>query len=68
MGVSLAVMSARVIAEASITVSLDGRTPDRSAIIEDTGLSTALRFAIEALDGAARKAIVSSPGGAGTAP
>ena len=53
---TLAVMSARVIPESSITVSLDGRTPDTNAIVEDAGLSSALTSAIEGLAVAAREA------------
>ncbi len=51
---TLAVMSAQVIADASITVPLDGRKLDASGIVADAELSTALRSAIEALAGAAR--------------
>jgi len=37
---TLAVMSAHLILEASITVSLDGRTLDANGIVGDVGLST----------------------------
>jgi NAD(P)H-dependent FMN reductase len=46
---TLRVMSARVILDASITVSLGGRTIDADGFIEDAKLSTALRCAIGAL-------------------
>jgi len=45
---------ANVIVEASITVPLDGRRLDANLIVEDAGLSTALRAAMTALAGAAR--------------
>jgi NAD(P)H-dependent FMN reductase len=51
---TLRVMSARVIPDASITVSLGGRTIDANGFIEDAELSTALRCAIGALASAAR--------------
>jgi chromate reductase, NAD(P)H dehydrogenase (quinone) len=51
---TLAMMSAHVIVEASITVPLDGRRLDANGIVWDAELSTALRSAIEALAGAAR--------------
>jgi chromate reductase len=51
---TLSVMSANVIVEASITVPLDGRRLDANLIVEDAGLSTALRAAMTALAGAAR--------------
>jgi chromate reductase len=55
---TLAVMSAQVILDASITLSLDGRTLDANGIVGDAELSTALRSAIEALAIAARDARV----------
>jgi NAD(P)H-dependent FMN reductase len=51
---TLTVMSAHVIPEASITISLVGRTPDAKDIVGDSDRSSALRLAIEALAGAAR--------------
>ena len=51
---TLAVMSAHVIPAASITISLDGRALDGDGIANDTGLSTAVKSAIEALAVAAR--------------
>ena len=51
---TLTVMSAHVIREASITISLEGRTPDAKDIVGDADRSSALRLAIEALAGAAR--------------
>jgi NAD(P)H-dependent FMN reductase len=51
---TLAVMSAHVILEASITVPLDGRALDSNGIVGDDQLSTALRSAIDALARAAR--------------
>jgi chromate reductase, NAD(P)H dehydrogenase (quinone) len=53
---TLAVMTARVIPEASITVPLDGRRLDENGIVADAALSTALRSAIDALLVAAREA------------
>jgi chromate reductase len=53
---TLAVMSAQVIVDASITVPLDGRRLDASGIVADAKLSTTLRSAIEALAAAARGA------------
>jgi NAD(P)H-dependent FMN reductase len=53
---TLAVMTAHVIPEASITVSLDGRRLDETGIVGDAELSTALRSAIDALVVAARDA------------
>ena len=53
---TLAVMSAHVIREASITVPLDGRALDENGIVGDAELSTALRSAIDALVVAARDA------------
>ena len=55
---TLAVMSAQVILDASITLSLDGRRLDTNGIVGDAELSTALRSAIEALAIAARDAHV----------
>ncbi len=55
---TLAVMSAQVILDASITLSLDGRALDTNGIVGDAELSTALRSAIEALAVAARDARV----------
>jgi len=46
---TLTVMSARVIAAASVTVPLDGRTLDADGIVRDAALSTALGSAIAAL-------------------
>jgi NAD(P)H-dependent FMN reductase len=46
---TLAVMSARVIQAASITVGLTGRNLDASGIVADAELSSALRSAIVAL-------------------
>jgi hypothetical protein len=51
---TLAVMSAHVILEASITVPLDGRALDSNGIVGDDQLSTTLRSAIDALARAAR--------------
>jgi len=51
---TLAVMSAHVILEASITVPLDGKTLDANGIVGDAQFSTALRSAIDALAFAAR--------------
>jgi chromate reductase len=53
---TLAVMTAHVIPEASITVSLDGRRLDENGIVGDAELSTALQSAIDALVVAARDA------------
>ena len=50
---TLAVMSAHVVVEASVTVSLDGRMLDANGIVGDAELSTALTSAIEALSLAA---------------
>lgn len=50
---TLTVMSAHVIPEASITVSLDGRMLDANGIVGDTELSTELGSAINALARAA---------------
>jgi chromate reductase, NAD(P)H dehydrogenase (quinone) len=38
------VMSARVIPEASITISLEGRTPEAMDIVDDADRSSALRL------------------------
>jgi chromate reductase len=51
---TLTVMSARVIPEASITVSLEGSTLDTDGIVADAQRSRSLRSAIEALAGAVR--------------
>jgi hypothetical protein len=48
-------MSARVILDASITISLGGRSLDATGIVGDAELSIALQSAIEAL-AAAREA------------
>jgi NAD(P)H-dependent FMN reductase len=53
---TLAVMSASVILDASITVPLDGRELDANGIVGDAALSAALRSAIGALACAAREA------------
>jgi chromate reductase, NAD(P)H dehydrogenase (quinone) len=53
---TLAVMSAHVIVEASITVPLDGKRLDANGIVEDAELSRLLTSAIEALAVAARDA------------
>jgi NAD(P)H-dependent FMN reductase len=53
---TLVVMSALVIRDASITVSLEGKTLDADGIVGDAQRSRALRSAIEALAGAARDA------------
>jgi NAD(P)H-dependent FMN reductase len=53
---TLAVMSAHVIPEASITVPLDGRALNENGIVGDAELSTALRSAIDVLVVAARDA------------
>jgi hypothetical protein len=47
-------MSAHVIADASITVPLDGRTLDATGIVGDAGLSAALKAAVGSLASAAR--------------
>ena len=46
---TLSVMSARVVRDASITVSLDGRILDTYAIAADASIATALKSAICAL-------------------
>jgi NAD(P)H-dependent FMN reductase len=51
---TLTVMSAHVIPEASVTVSLEGRTLDANGIVGDAERSSALTSAIDALAGAAR--------------
>ena len=51
---TLSVMSARVVRDASITVSLDGRTLDSCAIVADASIATALKSAICALAREAR--------------
>jgi len=52
---TVTVMSARLVREASITLPLDGRSPDADAIAQDPLLSRALRSAIELLASAARQ-------------
>jgi chromate reductase len=52
---TLAVMSAHVITDASITFPLDGRRLDASGIVDDAELSRALRSAIDALASATRR-------------
>jgi NADPH-dependent FMN reductase len=51
---TVSVMSARVVRDASITVSLDGRTLDSCAIVADALIATALKSAIWALAREAR--------------
>ena len=46
---TLTVQSARVIRDASVTVSLLGRTWDADGIVADAAISTASRSAIDAL-------------------
>ena len=53
---TLAVMSAQVVPEASITVSIQGRTLDASDIVGDAELTAMLKAAIEALAFAAHRA------------
>lgn len=53
---TLTTMSARIVREASSTISLDGRKLDAGGIVEDPALSAALRSAIDALCSAARPA------------
>jgi NAD(P)H-dependent FMN reductase len=53
---TLAVMSAQVVPEASITVSIQGRTLDASDIVGDAELAAMLKAAIEALAFAAHRA------------
>jgi len=53
---TLAVMTARVIPAASITVPLDGRSLDENGIVGDAALATALNAAIDALVLAVRDA------------
>ena len=53
---TLTVMAARVIRNASITVSLGGRTWDADGILADAAIAAALRSAIDALACAAREA------------
>jgi chromate reductase, NAD(P)H dehydrogenase (quinone) len=52
---TLTVMSAHVIIQASISVSVEGRSLDANGIAADAGRSTALKSAIEALVLAARR-------------
>ena len=54
---TLTTMSAQVIADASITVALDGRGLDTDGIVDDGELSAALRVAIDALACAVRDAL-----------
>ena len=56
---TLSVMSARVVPDASVTLSLAGRALDADGIVGDTELSAALRSAIDALVRAVRDAHVS---------
>jgi len=58
LGETLKVMSARVILDASITVSLDGKRIDANGFVEHAELSTELRRAIEALAAAARDVLI----------
>ena len=58
---TLTVMSASVIPDASITVSLAGRGLDANGIVADGELSSALRSAIEALATAVRHSLASRP-------
>jgi chromate reductase, NAD(P)H dehydrogenase (quinone) len=51
---TLTVMSAHLVAAASITVPLQGRGLDASGIAADAGLATALGAAIDALASVAR--------------
>jgi NAD(P)H-dependent FMN reductase len=51
---TLSVMSARVVRDASITVSLDGRMLDTNAIVADASIAAALKSAICALAREAR--------------
>jgi len=53
---TLAVMSASVVLDASITVSLGGRTLDAAGIVADAAVATALRSAIHVLACDAREA------------
>ena len=46
-----------VIAEASVTISLDGRSLDAMGIVGDAELSAALKSAIDELADAAREAL-----------
>jgi NAD(P)H-dependent FMN reductase len=55
---TLSVMSARVVRDASITVSLGGRMLDTYAIVADASLATALESAVCALACDAREARV----------
>ena len=55
---TLTVMSAHLILDASITVSLDGKALDANGIVGDAERSTALKSALEALARAAREARV----------
>jgi chromate reductase len=55
---TLAVMSAHVIRDASITISLEGKALDAMGIIRNAELSTALTSAIDALARAARQTLV----------
>jgi chromate reductase, NAD(P)H dehydrogenase (quinone) len=52
---TLAVMSAHVIADASITIPLEGRRLDASEIVNDAELSRTLSSAIDALASAVRR-------------
>ena len=55
---TLRVMSARVILDASVTVSLDGKPIDANGFVEHAELSTELRRAIDALATAARDVLI----------
>jgi chromate reductase, NAD(P)H dehydrogenase (quinone) len=46
---TLTTMAGRVIREASVTISLDGRKLDAEGIVADEGLAGALRAALETL-------------------
>jgi NAD(P)H-dependent FMN reductase len=54
---TLTVMSARVLSAASITLPLDGRMLDANGIVEDSELSSSLRWAVNTLVAAAREPI-----------
>ena len=56
---TLTVMAARVIIEASVTISLDGKLVDADGIVRDLGLSRALRAGIDALVTASRQSLKS---------
>jgi len=52
---TLAVMSARVVPDASITVPLDGRRLDQEGIVADAAVSSALKSVLAALAAASRE-------------